>query len=95
MDAVTECDGGVLVRIHAQPGARRSQIVGLHGDAIKVKLAAPPVDGRANGELCRFLAAALGARSGAVELVSGESNRAKRVRISGVSVDDVLRLVAG
>ncbi|MGD9792166.1 MAG: DUF167 domain-containing protein [Acidimicrobiia bacterium] len=85
MDAITECEGGVLVRVHAQPGATRSQIVGRHGDAIKVKLAAPPVDGRANAELCRFVAGVLGVRPGAVELVSGESSRSKRLRVTGVN----------
>lgn len=93
MEVVTDCDGGVLVRIHAQPGANRSQVVGLHGDAIKVKLAAPPADGRANAELCRFLAVELGVRPAAVAMVSGESNRSKRVRVTGVSRADVLAIL--
>ena len=46
--------------VHVQPRAKRSEVVGRHGDAIKVRLAAPPVDGAANEELVRFLAEALG-----------------------------------
>ena len=54
---------------------------GLHGEAVKVRLAAPAQDGKANRELCRFLAEAFGVPLGAVELLSGESSRHKRVKI--------------
>lgn len=75
-------DGDDLVLIvHAQPGAKQSGFAGAHGDAVKVRLAAPPLDGRANKELCRFLAAACGVAPSAVEITSGEGARAKRVRI--------------
>jgi uncharacterized protein (TIGR00251 family) len=69
------------VIVHAQPGARHSSFAGAHGEAVKIRLAAPPQDGRANKELCRFLAEACGVAPSAVEVVSGESARAKRVRI--------------
>lgn len=71
----------VLV-IHAQPGARESAFAGLHGESLKVRLAAPALEGRANKELCRFLAAAFGVPQGAVELLSGEGSRHKRVRVT-------------
>lgn len=72
----------VIVQVHAQPGAKRSECAGLHGDALKIRLAAPPVDGKANLELQRFLAAALGLGVGAVRLISGQSARTKRVAIA-------------
>lgn len=75
-----EADAVTLV-LHAQPGARESAFAGLHGDALKVRLAAPAQEGKANRELCRFLAEAFGVPLAAVELLSGESSRHKRVKI--------------
>lgn len=75
-------DGDDLVLlVHAQPGAKQSGFAGVHGDALKIRLAAPPLDGRANRELCRFLADACGVAPSAVEITSGEGARAKRVRV--------------
>ena len=71
-----------LVSLHVQPGAKVTSIQGRHGDALKVRLAAPPVDGKANIELLRFLASALQVPRSAVQLVSGQTSRQKRVRIS-------------
>lgn len=82
--------------MHAQPGAPRNQIVGLHGDSLKIKIAAPPEDGRANAELCEFLAEVLGVAKRAVVLVTGPASRAKVVEVSGVSREDaVTKLVFG
>lgn len=75
----------VLLRIHAQPGAKQSAFAGLHGEALKVRLAAPAQEGRANRELCRFLAAAFGVPVAKVTLVSGDSARSKRIRIQAPS----------
>jgi len=76
--------------VHVQPRAKRSEIVGWHGDAVKIRVAAPPVDGGANEELTRVLAAALGVPHSAVTVVSGASGRRKRVAIDGMSRDAVL-----
>lgn len=70
-----------MLVVHAQPGARQSAFAGRHGEAVKIRLAAPAQDGRANRELCRFLADACGVAPSAVEIMSGEGARAKRVRI--------------
>ena len=80
-------DGSVVLVLHIQPGARKTEVAGLHGDALKIRLAAPPVDGKANACLIEFLARQLGVAKSAVELVSGDTSRAKRVRISRISVD--------
>ncbi len=75
---------GVTLRLHIQPGAKKTEVVGLHGEALKIRLAAPPVDGKANAGLIAFLAERLGVAKAAVSLVSGDTSRAKRVRIDGV-----------
>lgn len=73
-------DAVVLV-IHAQPGARESAFAGQHGDALKLRLAAPAQEGKANRELCRFLATAFAVPLASVVLLNGEGSRHKRVRI--------------
>ena len=82
--------GGVSLQLHIQPGARRSEVAGAHGDALKLRLAAPPVDGRANEALLDFLARALGVSRRSVRLVSGETSRRKRVEVADIGVDSVL-----
>ena len=88
MSPVEAIPGGVRLTLHVRPRASRTGLAGLHGDAIKVRLAAPPVDGAANAELVRFLAELLGVPKAAVEIVSGETGRRKVVRIQGVGVAD-------
>jgi len=65
-----------------QPAARRSGIAGVHGDALKIRLAAPPIEGKANAELVRFLAESFDVPARHVTLVRGEASRDKVVRIS-------------
>lgn len=71
----------VVLSLHVQPGAKRSAFAGTYGDALKLKLAAPAVDGKANAELVRFLADAFGVPRRNVEIVRGETSRAKVVRV--------------
>jgi len=71
--------------VHVQPRAKRTAVVGEHGDAIKIRLAAPPVDGAANQELVRFLAERLGVRRSDVAIVRGGTGRRKTVRIVGMT----------
>ncbi|MCC5021864.1 MAG: DUF167 domain-containing protein [Candidatus Synoicihabitans palmerolidicus] len=73
-----------VLPIKAVPNAARSEVVGWLGDSLKVKIKAPPVDGKANAERCRFLAATLGLPKGAVPLATGTTARQKRVRIAGL-----------
>jgi len=67
--------------LHVQPGAKRTEVAGRHGDALKIRLAAPPVDGKANAALLRFLSDAFDVPLRNVTLVRGESSRQKIVRI--------------
>lgn len=73
----------VILNLHIQPGAKKTEIVGPHGEALKIRLAAPPVDGKANAALLAFIAAKLGVGKAAVRLVSGQASRVKRIRIEG------------
>jgi len=80
-----EVPGGVEIDLWVQPRASKTSVVGPQGDAIKVRVAAPPVDGKANAELVRFLAKRLGVPRSAVEVVRGETGRRKTVRIAGLT----------
>ncbi|HHH47136.1 MAG TPA: YggU family protein [Thiotrichales bacterium] len=71
----------LILDVHVQPRARRDEIVGRHGDRLKIRITAPPVEGRANRHLCAFLAEACGVARSDVRLLSGEGGREKRVRI--------------
>jgi uncharacterized protein (TIGR00251 family) len=71
----------LILSIHAQPGARKTEVAGLHGAALKVRLQARAVEGAANAALLAFLADAFGVAKRQVELISGETSREKRARI--------------
>lgn len=72
---------GVVVALHVQPGARRTAIVGPHGDRLKIAVSSPPADGRANTALMEFLAERLAVPKSCLRLLSGASSREKRVAI--------------
>jgi uncharacterized protein (TIGR00251 family) len=82
-------DDAIVLRVHAQPGAGRSAIAGRFGDALKVKVAAPPQAGRANDALTALLANEFGVKGADVTLVSGASSRTKRFRIAGLDLERV------
>ncbi|HEX9260551.1 MAG TPA: DUF167 domain-containing protein [Acidimicrobiales bacterium] len=84
-DELFEIDGdSVVLRVHVQPGSARAAVTGRHGDALKVKVAAPPLEGRANQAVAALLATTFGIKAGAVELVSGATSRSKRFRLTGI-----------
>ena len=85
--------GGVDLSLHVQPRAGRTEVVGPHGDALKIRLAAPPVDGEANAELIRFLAKTFGVPNSAVSIESGATGKRKRVRVMGVGVAEATQLL--
>ncbi len=88
-----DADGNALLRVHVQPGAGRTAVVGRHGDALKVRMAAPPERGRANDAVRTLLAEVLSIKEAQVELVSGESSRTKHLKVSGVEAADLDRLL--
>ncbi len=83
----------VILTLHVQPGAKRSEVTGLHGDALKIRLAAPPIEGRANEALLRFIAELFAVPLRNVELLRGAQSRHKMVKISGsaVSAESLLK----
>ena len=80
-------EGGVILCIHAQPQARRTEVVGLHGDSLKVRVAAPALDNRANEALIAFVARRFGVTRRDVTLLSGEKSREKRLRVRSATAD--------
>ena len=91
---VTEKDGIVSFSVRVQPRASRDEIAGEYQDGLKIRLNAPPVDGRANEALRKLLASRLKVPVSAVRIASGERGRTKRVEIRGVSAD-LIRALAG
>ena len=97
-DLYDDSPEGIVLRIHVQPGAGRSAVVGRHGDALKVRVAAPPVGGRANEAARHLLSDAFGVPGTDVELASGQSSRSKRFRLKGVDAEEAekrLRVALG
>ena len=85
-------DGRLTLTLHIQPGAKKTEVAGEHGDALKIRLAAPPVDGKANAALLAFIAERLGVAKSAVTLKSGQTSRRKVVEVEGTSAE-VVRLL--
>ncbi len=91
---LTECDGAIILTLHIQPRASRNEICGIQGDALKIRLTSPPVEGAAN-KLCReYLAGLFRVSKSAVEIISGETSRHKRVKITGGDPEVLHRLLA-
>lgn len=84
MPPVDAAPGGTLIRLLVQPRASRNEVVGLHGDEVRVRLAAPPVDGAANDALTRFLAAALDHPRSRIRVRAGHASRRKTVLVEGL-----------
>ncbi len=76
-------DGTLILSVHAQPGATRTEVAGLHGDALKIRVAAPALEDRANAALIAFIAERLGVARRDVSLVGGAKSREKRFEIRG------------
>ena len=87
---LNEKDGGVTIKVRVQPRAPRTEIVGEHAGALKLRVAAPPVDGKANEECRRFLAKLFEVSATSVEIISGDSSRDKVIRIRSISARRVL-----
>ena len=91
---VTQRDGAVQFTVRVQPRSSRTGVEGVHGDALKVRVNAPPVDGAANEAVVEVLAEALGVPRRAVRIVSGDSSRTKVVEVEGVDAAAVHALGA-
>lgn len=88
-ELVRDVANGARFAVHAQPRASRDRVVGRQGDAVKLQIASPPVDGAANDAIVRFLAKTLGVSRSAVRIVQGERSRQKLVEVSGATAAEV------
>ena len=87
---VGQRDGRLRIRVRVKPRASKSRVLGVREGALELSLAAPPVDGEANAELIRTLAAALGCPKSAIEIVSGAGSRSKLLAIAGFTEAELL-----
>lgn len=86
-------EDGVTFEVKVVPRAKRDEIVGVEGDAVKIRLRAPPVEGRANEALVNLLARTFGVARGDVEILRGETSRHKLVRIRGLTSDKLRKML--
>jgi uncharacterized protein len=82
---------GIQLRLRVQPRASRTELAGIHGDALRVRLGAAPVDGAANQALIRLLADLLSVPRSAVQVIAGEMSRSKIVAVSGIGPEEAAR----
>ncbi len=92
---ITDAKKGSAFTVHVVPRARKNEIAGRMGDAIKVRLTAPPVEGKANEALIAFLAEQLGVQKSQVEIVAGKTSRNKMVSVVGLSPVEVEERLLG
>lgn len=85
--------GAIILNVHVMPRAHRNEVVGVSGDAVRVRLTAPPVEGKANKVLVDFLAEELGIPRSSIEIVGGLSSRNKKVRLRGVTRTQIEKMV--
>jgi uncharacterized protein (TIGR00251 family) len=86
---ITDAEKGAAFAVHVVPRASRNEVAGRMGDAIKIRLTAPPVEGKANQALVAFLAQELGVRKSQVEIVAGETSQNKVICVLGLSPVEV------
>ena len=89
MTWIKEQDNSVVLSLRIVPNAKKTEIQGEHGDALKIRIQSPPVDGKANAELIKFLSKKIGVHKSAIHIVSGDTGRDKRVMIHGISYEKV------
>jgi uncharacterized protein (TIGR00251 family) len=92
-DADEDAPVTVVLRVHVQPGAGRSAATGRYGDALKIRVAAPPEGGRANQATVALIASLVGVKEAQVTLVSGQASRSKRLRVEGIHLPELRRLL--
>jgi len=86
---VQDTEDGAILTVHIQPKASTTECVGFYGDAVKIRVVAPPVDGRANDEVIRLLARLLSVPAASVRIHSGAGGRHKQILVKGVAAQVV------
>ncbi len=77
-------ENSLNIQVQIQPGSSKDQIIDLHNGRLKIKISAPPVDGKANQNLIEFIAKALGVSKSKIEIVKGRTSKLKTLKISGI-----------
>ena len=95
MDWLEETKQGVTIDLHVIPNARKSEIVGIHNDKLKIKISSPPVDGSANKEIVKFFSKKLKISKSNIYIISGEKSRDKRLLINDITMDKVRNSIGG
>ena len=85
-----EVNGKIRLQVHLQPGAKRESFAGLYGNSIKIAVNAPPVDGKANAAVTKFIAKSLGLPARQVELVSGQTSREKVFMLTSSELPEII-----
>ena len=85
MSPLERTSDGIRLRLRVQPRASRTEVAGPHGDALRIRLSAPPVDGAANAELVRYVAELLEVARSAVVITAGHAGRRKTIEVRGVA----------
>lgn len=83
----TEKDGAIIFNVRIVPRASKSEIVGEHDGALKIRIASPPVDGAANAELIKLLAKTLGVSKSEVEIIGGQTSKTKQIKVLNVKIE--------
>jgi len=89
MMCLKEEDGAVIMNVLVQPRASKNELVGIHGDCLKIKVTAPPVENQANKKICEYLSRLIGISKRKIEVIKGQKMRVKKVRISDSTLDEV------
>ncbi len=100
MSPIKETEKGLIMNIYVQPRSSKNMITGIHGDAIKVKITAPPKEGAANAMCLKFLSKCLKIPKSSMEIISGKSSRTKKIlirrmanRVSGKEIDRIKKTI--
>ena len=93
MVAIRETEHGIILHVHVVPRSAKSEVSGVQGDALKLKITAPPVEGQANAECIRFLSNVLGIKKKQVKILGGHKSKKKTVAIEGIGRKDIEALI--
>jgi uncharacterized protein (TIGR00251 family) len=89
----SEKNGAIYFNVRIVPRASKSEIVGEHDGALKIRVSSPPVDGAANAELIKLLAKTFGVAKSEVEIIGGQTARSKQIKLSGVMTENFRRVL--
>jgi len=89
---IKEKGSGIMLHIHVIPKSARNEIVGIHDDALKLKISAPQIEGRANAECIRFISDILSIRKNQISILSGHKSKKKNLMVEGMSVQQAISI---